>query len=92
MSALGHKRTSAAPTRSTSSAIASTSGGIVRPSVFAVLKIVRKLELGRLFDLDVGCERVLFPEVLFAHKGGERMTPIKASTIAIPRRMRSWGG
>jgi hypothetical protein len=30
-------------------------------------------------------KRVVFPEVLFAHKGlGERMTPIEISTIAIP--------
>jgi hypothetical protein len=52
------------------------------------LEIDRKLELGRLFDRDVGCERVLLPQVPFAHKGlGERMTPIIISTIAIPVRM-----
>ena len=34
------------------------------------------------------CERVLFPEVLPAHKGlGKNMPPINSSTIAIPKRI-----
>ena len=37
---------------------------------------------------DLGCERVLFPEVLLAHKGlGNKMPPINSSRIAIPKRI-----
>ena len=36
---------------------------------------------------DLGCEPVLFPEVLLAHPFGRKMPPINSSTIAIPKRI-----
>jgi hypothetical protein len=70
------------------SAHAGNASGMVKPNASAVLRLIASSNL-------VGCstgmsaaKRVVFPEVLLAHKGlGRKMPPINSSTIAIPKRI-----